>query len=269
MNYIKICKNLEIPQAVVNINNFFATTIITNSSTEQISINIKEPFDVEIINTEEINFLEKIDIDENIPFDKIKDNLLKSNLKNISLDHCNKEEKDAIRKLCYEYRDIFYSKEIPLTFTNQVKHKINTTDENPIFVKSYRYPEVHRQEVKDQIKEMLDNGIIKNSTSPWSSPIWIVPKKMDQSGRRKWRLVIDYRKLNEKTVNDKYPLPNITEILDKLGKSQYFTTLDLASGYHQIEMDKDDMPKTAFTTENGHYEFKRMPFGLKNAPSTL
>lgn len=116
---------------------------------------------------------------------------------------------------------------------------------------------------------MLDNGIIKNSTSPWSSPIWIVPKKMDQSGRRKWRLVIDYRKLNEKTVNDKYPLPNITEILDKLGKSQYFTTLDLASGYHQIEMDKDDMPKTAFTTENGHYEFKRMPFGLKNAPSTL
>lgn len=140
---------------------------------------------------------------------------------------------------------------------------------HPIFTKSYRYPEVHKQEVKDQISKLLNQGIIQPSTSPWSSPIWIVPKKMDASGKRKWRMVVDYRKLNSKTIDDKYPLPNISDILDKLGKSQYFSTLDLASGFHQIEMDPSDIQKTAFSTEHGLFQFCRMPFGLKNAPSTF
>ena len=82
-------------------------------------------------------------------------------------------------------------------------------------------------------------------------------------------MVIDYRKLNEKTIEDKYPIPNITDILDKLGKCHYLTTLDLASGYHQVEMDPRDIEKTAFSTEQGHFEFKRMPFGSKNAPATF
>lgn len=81
--------------------------------------------------------------------------------------------------------------------------------------------------------------------------------------------MVDYRKLNEKTIDDKYPLPNITDVLDKLGKANYFTILVLASGYHQIEIHPDDVEKTAFTTENGHFQFLRMSFDLKNAPASF
>ncbi|CAF4918803.1 unnamed protein product [Pieris macdunnoughi] len=116
---------------------------------------------------------------------------------------------------------------------------------------------------------MLSQYIIKPSTSPWSFPIWIVPKKLDSLGETKWRIVIDYRKLNDITVGESYPIPQINEILDQLGQSKYFTTLDLCSGFHQISISEKDTPKTAFTVPQGHFEFKRMPFGLKNTPATF
>lgn len=96
-----------------------------------------------------------------------------------------------------------------------------------------------------------------------------MPKKLDSSGKRKWRVVIDYRKLNEITIGDSYPLPNITDILDQLGHSKYFSTIDLTLGFHQIRMSSNDAEKTAFSTPTGYFHFNRMPFGLRNAPSTF
>lgn len=104
-----------------------------------------------------------------------------------------------------------------LTTTGTVQHEIPVTNPSPIFTKTYRYPKVHEEEVKKQVNKMLEQKIIQPSTSPWSSPVWVVPKKLDASGQKKWRIIIDYRKINEATVGDAYPLPNIESILDQLG----------------------------------------------------
>lgn len=175
-------------------------------------------------------------------------------------DHLNFEEKQALLNLC--------KKDQKLTFTSKIKHYIRTTDDSRVYVKSYRYPFSLKMEVKKQIDFMLKQEIIRTSYSPWNAPVWVVLKKSD-SPTTKRRIVIDYRKLNERTISDKYPIPNINDILDLLGKDSYFSTLDLASGFHQIEMHSEDRDKTAFTVEYGNFEFVRMPFGLKNSPATF
>ena len=199
----------------------------------------------------------------------IKSKRLKDLLGTLDLTNLNSEEKSSLLKNIEKFTYQFFLPGDKLTCTNVLKHNINTIDKDPVNKGNYRYPIIHKEVISKETSNLEGYNAISTSNSPYNSPVWVVPKKPDSKGNKRWRMVIDYRALNEKTVGDAYPLPNITDILDQLGGAKYFTVLDLASGFHQIEVEPADRHKTAFSTPFGHYEFNRMPFGLKNAPATF
>ncbi|KAL9992436.1 putative nucleotidyltransferase, Ribonuclease H [Helianthus debilis subsp. tardiflorus] len=134
----------------------------------------------------------------------------------------------------------------------------------PIAKAPYRLAPAEMQELKKQLDELLEKGFIQPSSSPWGAPILFVKKK-DGS----MRMCIDYRELNKVTIKNRYPLPRIDDLFDQLQGARFFSKIDLRSGYHQLKVQEEDIPKTAFRTRYGHYEFTVMPFGLTNAPAAF
>ena len=174
-------------------------------------------------------------------------------------------QRESLQRVVEGYQSTFSKNDDDLGFCDLVEHKIVTADERPIKIPHRRVPPHQWQEVRDYIQKSLEQGIIRESSSPYASPIVLVRKKDG-----KLRLCVDYRLLNAKTHKDAYPLPRIDEALDVLKGAEYFCSLDLAHGFNQIPMRESDIEKTAFRTGTGGlYEYTRMPFGLCNAPGTF
>ncbi|UYV64787.1 hypothetical protein LAZ67_3001966, partial [Cordylochernes scorpioides] len=185
-------------------------------------------------------------------------------LQNLISDDLSEEQQSQILSILKRYDKIFDKNNEPVKQTSLAKHKIETGNHQPIKHRPYRVSPTERQAIQTEVDKMLDAGIIRHSESPWSSPVILVKKKDGN-----WRFCVDYRRLNKVTKKDVYPLPRIDDTLDSLKGAKFYSSMDLRSGYWQIEVDEADREKTAFITPDGLYEFLVMPFGLCNAPATF
>lgn len=184
------------------------------------------------------------------------------NLENVIIDpDLSLKKKGKLMELLYTHRHCLSTRKGE---TKLVQHVIETGNTKPISCAPYRVSMVERRLINDQVKKMLEGGIIQQSSSPWSSPVVLVKKKSGEI-----RFCVDYRRLNAVTERDVYPLPRVEDVLGRLTGAKYFSSLDLESGFWQMHVAEPHRPKTAFVTPDGLFEFCRLPFGLCGSPPSF
>ncbi|GBO45355.1 Retrovirus-related Pol polyprotein from transposon 297, partial [Araneus ventricosus] len=161
-----------------------------------------------------------------------------------NLEGLNEEQRTAVKELLQVFQNLFSTSDSDVGRCNVTQHRMNTDNHPPIKQYARRLPLAKKEEAERLVKEMVDNGIIEESSGPWASPIVLVKKKDGST-----RFCVDYRKLNEITIKDSYPLPRIDDTLDALYGSQWFSTLDLKSGYWQVEIQPEGKEKTALPSD--------------------
>lgn len=182
-----------------------------------------------------------------------------------------KDMPDYIFKLIFplinEFSDIFALQDDKMTVNNFYKQTLNVTDNQGSYTKNYRTPHSQKAEIDKQVENLLKNDLIEPSCANYNSPIILVPKK--NSATSKYRMCIDFRNINKKIVPDKHPLPRIDDILDGLGRTKFFSVIDLYSGFHQIPLEEGSRDVTSFSTDSGSFRWKVLPFGLNIAPNSF
>lgn len=226
----EIEKGIVVPSTIVYEKNSWLRVLNTHDS-------------IKIVNTEGIKASQISDF-HILQIEKDNSNTTKRvrNLQSILKKRVPEFMRNKVIDLCTNYSDIFHIEGDKSTVNNFYEQKLIMKDNEPVQTKNYRQAPVQKAEINRQIKILLENELIELSTSPYNSPVIIVPKK-STDGKPKHRMCIDYRKLNKKIVPDKFPLPRIEEILEGLGRAKFFSVMDLYSGFHQIPLAKESSDK--------------------------
>jgi hypothetical protein len=177
-------------------------------------------------------------------------------------DHLCESDADSLWTLITEYQDIFASDMSQLGDYKGPPMTLETADSTPVYVRAYRIPQAKRQALEEHVKKLHDAKIITPCQSAYSSPVVMVKKKTGD-----WRFCVNFKMLNDKLVDNKFPLPNIRELLSSFNKANFYSVLDLNSGFWQLPIVPEDVHKTAFQTPSGHFAHVRVPMGLKTSPS--
>ena len=205
---------------------------------------------------------EEVDPVDGVDFLEIGGYVAKKSIKDVATgDNFTEEQRAEFIDLASQFQSLFT--EAPGT-TSLAQHHIKLTSDQPVRSRPYPVPYSLRESLKKDITDMMTMGVIRESSSPYASPVVVVKKKDNTN-----RTCVDYRKLNKLTVFDPEPMPTAEHLFQKLNGDKYFTRIDLSKGYWQISIPEEDIPKTAFVTPDGSYEFLKMPFGMINSAATL
>ncbi|KAK4327436.1 hypothetical protein Pmani_002100 [Petrolisthes manimaculis] len=234
------------------------TVMYVNVETEGVEIEEGKTMG-EVIPCEAQNFMEDEGIEEDVNSQSTRENLYRVFDSKFPPES---RENEILRNLIKQYPRVFATQDDPLKVTPYYMCTLRQVDDDAVWRKPYPIPVKYHEDIKKQIKQLRAQGTIRPSRSPYNTPLVPVPKK--DGGIR---LCLDFRALNTKLKDDKYPLPNIQVILQQLGESKIFSCLDMYQGYHQIPLAEESMEKTAFTSPEGHWEFTALPFGIKTAPA--
>ena len=231
--------------------------LLKNNDFFQVNQNSSQSANVCFINSEDAETMSLPSQDSNINTKSAQElnfDLSGSNLSNA--------EKEQLTALLHEYQDCFSTSLEDIGKTSLISSTIETKDEIPVRSRPYKTSAEMKVAIEEKVQELLDNDIVEYSSSNYASPVILVKKPNGT-----YRLVVDYRKLNEKIKDVAFPLPLLSDIIDQIGttKSKYFTTLDLRASYHQINLVREARHKSAFICHHGLFQFKRMPMGLKSS----
>ena len=205
---------------------------------------------------------EEVDPVDGVDFLEIGGYVAKESIKDVATgDNLTDEQRAEFIDLASQFQSLFT--EAPGT-TSLAQHHIKRTSDQPVRSRPYPVPYSLRESLKKDITDMMTTGVIRESSSPYASPVVVVKKKDNTN-----RICVDYRKFNKLTVFDPEPMPTAEHLFQKLNGDKYFTRIDLSKGYWQISIPEEDIPKTAFVTPDGSYEFVKMPFGMINSAATL
>jgi hypothetical protein len=250
-----------VPSALIRVKNNRALIVILNSTEEEKCLENFQLTEEPMTNYEVL----QINYGEDVARNRIQK--LRQILK---LDHLDKDTKEKIQILCEKYHMIFHLPGDRLGYTDLVKHSIQLqADTEPINVRQFKIPHHLRSEVERQVEQLLEDNIIRESDSPFNNPIFLVKKKGTAEKPIQHRMVVDFRALNKKSVAPVFPLPAISDLFDLLGRARVFSTIDVKNGYHQMALDANSSPFTAFSCGANHYEFIRLAFGLKSGPAAF
>lgn len=258
-----ILPNVFVADSIVSVKNKQSCLMIRN--TNHFSVNISQ----DLFSVNDLHDISHFHILK-IPNKQVQNRTISIEA-SLNLDHCSVSEKNCIQSLCKEFDDCFFLDGDQIDHTNIITHSIQLkADAKPSFVKQYRLPESQKKEIQIQIDKMEKEGIIeKCPASGWNSPLMIVPKKDENGLKIKYRLVVDFRRLNDATVPIQFPIPQIDSIINQLTHSKWFSTLDLRSAFYQIKLDEQSRSLTTFENNNFSYRFLSMPQGLSTSPSRI
>lgn len=256
-------KDVFLIDGLIQAKNGFANVAIFNTGKSRRTFKTKDlGIEMEDINQYDAYETEPVEIKD--PQGRIE--YLKENLKN---DHWNQKERQIMNRLIEQHHQAFYIDGDKNTFTDVTAHDIVLKPgARPIFTPQYRIPQSQRPLLQEHIEQLIKNDVVEESTSPWNSPIMLVPKKGIANGKKQQRLVVDFRRLNEVSETETFPIPDFEEEITKMAGSKVFSTLDLNAAYHQIPLTMKARELTSFQTSTQKLQFKRMPFGLKGSPIT-